>query len=122
MGETHLRVGGRQARDGVGAYAAMTWFALVQKWFLSTAIGRWIVGIGAVLAAAAVLAFTAFMKGKHAQATTDAAKNAEAQQRAAQVAQDVQTDASAAVAKVQADAAKQPAPDPIKRDDFNDTF
>lgn len=100
----------------------MTWLLTAWRWFLSTTIGRWIVGIGAVLAAAAGLAAVAFLKGKHAQAAKDQAKDAEAAQRAAQVAQDVQTDASAAVAKVQADAAKQPPPDPVKREDLDNTF
>ena len=88
-------------------------------WFLGTTIGRWIVGIGAVIVAVAAAVLVAFVKGKHAQADTDKAKDAGAAQRAAQ---DVQTDASAAVAKVRADAAKQPAPDPVEREDFNNDF
>lgn len=51
-------------------------------WFLGTTIGRWIVGIGAVLAGIAALAYEAFRKGKHAQANTDAAKDAKAAQEA----------------------------------------
>lgn len=62
----------------------MTGFAAAWSWFLSTAVGRWIVGIGAVLAGIAALAYVAFRKGKRAQADTDAAKGAEASQRAAQ--------------------------------------
>ena len=100
----------------------MIWLAAVWRWFLSTTIGRWIVGIGAVLLGILTLAYTAFLKGKHAQAAEDQANDAEAAQRAAQEAQQTFTAASDAVAKVQADAAKQPPPDPIKRDDFNDTF
>lgn len=64
----------------------MTGFAAAWSWFLSTAVGRWIVGIGAVLAAIAALAYVYFLKGKHAQADTDKAKDAEAAQRAAQEA------------------------------------
>jgi gas vesicle protein len=52
--------------------------------FLTTRIGRWIVGIGAVIAAIAVAVLVAFVKGKHAQADTDKAKDAGAAQQAAQ--------------------------------------
>src|SRR5690348_17850896 len=38
-------------------------FARIWKWFLGTTIGRWLVGIGAVLAAALALAAVAFLKG-----------------------------------------------------------
>lgn len=92
------------------------------KWFLSTTIGRWIVGVFAVLAALAAALAIAFVKGKHAQAAKDQAKDAEASQQAAQVAQQTFTAANNAAAKVQADAAKQAPPDPINRDDFNGTF
>lgn len=94
----------------------------IWTWFLGTTIGRWIVGLGAVLAAAAVLAYTMFLKGKHAQADTDAAKVAEQYAKDAQAAQATYTAANDAVAKVQADVAKQPPPDPVKRDDLDDTF
>ena len=100
----------------------MIWLATAWRWFLSTALGRWIVGIGAVLLGILALAYTAFLKGKHAQATKDQAKDAEAAQRAAQAAQETFTAASDAAAKVQADAAKQPPPDTVKRDDLNNTF
>ena len=96
----------------------MTFFA----WLATTRIGRWFIGAGAVVLAALALAFAAFQKGKHSQADKDKAKDAEAAQRAAQTAQETFTAATDAAAKVQADAAKQPAPDPIKRDDFNGTF
>lgn len=100
----------------------MTWFALAWKWFLGTTVGRWIVGIGAVLVGIAALAYVAFRKGKHAQADTDKAKDAKVQADAVVVAQQVQTDATTAMAKVQADAAKQPPPDEVKRDDLNTSF
>lgn len=58
--------------------------AAIGKWFLGTTVGRWIVGIGAVLAALAVALYVAFRKGKHAQADTDAAKDATEQAQAAQ--------------------------------------
>ena len=91
-------------------------------WFVGTRIGRWLVGLGVILAAVGAMALAMFEKGKHAQAAKDQAKDAEAVQRAAQAAQETFTAASDAAAKVQADAAKQPPPDPIKRDDFDGTF
>lgn len=100
----------------------MIWLATAWRWFLSTTLGRWIVGVGAALAAVGALVAVSFLKGKHAQAAKDHAKDAEAAQRAAQVAQQTFTAANDAAAKVQADAAKQAPPDPIKRNDFNDTF
>ena len=66
----------------------MIWLATVWRWFLSTALGRWIAGIGAVLLGVLALAYTAFLKGKRTQAAKDKAKDAEASQRAAQEAAD----------------------------------
>jgi hypothetical protein len=61
-------------------------------WFLSTTIGRWIVGVGAVLAALAVAIASAFLygrgKGKGEQATADKAKDAQSLAQAAQEAVD----------------------------------
>lgn len=96
--------------------------AAAWKWFLSTTLGRWIVGICAVLLGILALAYTAFLKGKHAQAAKDQAKDAEAEQQAAQVEQQTFTAASDAAAKVQSDAARQPAPDTVKRDDLDTNF
>jgi hypothetical protein len=64
----------------------MTWFAAVWRWFLSTTVGRWIVGIGAVLLGILALAYTAFLKGKHAQVAKDQAKDAQSLAEAAQEA------------------------------------
>jgi gas vesicle protein len=65
-------------------------------WFLGTSIGRWIVGIGAVIVAVAAAVLVAFVKGKHAQADTDKTKDAGAAQQAAQeVATAVQHSADA---------------------------
>lgn len=95
----------------------LTALALAWKWFLGTTLGRWIVGIGAVLAAIAVLAYTAFLKGKHAQADTDKAKDAEQEVQAVQQATELQHAAQQA-----ADAVPAPkAPDPVKRDDLDTT-
>lgn len=91
-------------------------------WFIGTRIGRWIVGVSLVIAGLAAALFVAFLKGKHSQADKDAAKQAQAVAEGEHVAQQVQTDATQAAAKVQQDAAKQPSPDPVKRDDFNNTF
>lgn len=70
----------------------MTWLALAWKWFLSTTIGRWIVGVGAVLAALAIAIAAAFAegrrKGANAQATKDKAKDAQSLAQAAQEAVD----------------------------------
>lgn len=92
------------------------------SWFVGTKVGRWIVELVAILAGFGAALGYVYFKGKHAQAAKDQAKDAKVAVEAAQVAQQVQTDASAAVAEVQADAAKQPAPDTESRDDLNTTF
>ena len=97
----------------------MTVFADVWKWFLGTTIGRWIVGIGAVALALSVALYVAFRKGKHAQATTDEAKDAAEQVQAAQDAQQTYQQATEAAAKVEADAKAAPPPDTVKRDDLD---
>ena len=94
----------------------------ILAWLAGTKLGRWAVGIGAVLAAIAAACLYWFERGKRTQADRDKAKDAEATQRAAQTAQETFTAASDAAAKVQANAAKQPPPDPVKRDDFDTNF
>jgi len=64
----------------------IAWLAAIWKAFLGTTIGRWLAGIGAVILAILALAYVAFVKGKHAQADTDKAKDAGAAQRAAREA------------------------------------
>jgi hypothetical protein len=91
-------------------------------WFVGTRIGRWIVGIALTLAGLAAALAVAFVKGKHAQADKDEAQRAKETAESAQVAADVQRDAANAADKVRQDAAKQPAPDPDKRNDFDSTF
>ena len=91
-------------------------------WFLGTKAGRWIVGVFAVVGALIAALAIAFVKGKHSQAAKDKAKDAEAAQQGAQVAQQTFTAATDAAAKVQADAAKQAPPDPVERDDFDTNF
>jgi len=51
-------------------------------WFVSTKIGRWIVGITLVIGGLAAALFVAFLKGKEHQADADKAKDAEASQQA----------------------------------------
>jgi hypothetical protein len=85
-------------------------------------IGRWVAGVALTLAGLIAALFVAFLKGKHAQSEEDAAKQAEEQATFGRLAQQTQTDAGAAVAKVQQDAAKQPAPDVAGRTDFDNTF
>jgi len=94
----------------------------VLAWVASTKIGRWIVGLALVIGGLAAALFVAFAKGKHAQADVDKAKTAQADADAAKVAQQTYSDATAAAAQVRADAATQPPPDPVKRDDLNNTF
>jgi hypothetical protein len=59
-------------------------------WFLSTKVGRWIVGIGVVLAALAAALAVAFVKGHQKgadeQATADKAKDAQSLADAAEQA------------------------------------
>jgi hypothetical protein len=64
----------------------------VWAWFVSTKIGRWLVGIAVTLAAVAAALVVAFVKGKHAQADKDAAKD---DQSLADAAQQVVTAANA---------------------------
>jgi len=104
------------------ATAMLAAIAAAWKWFLGSTFGRWIVGVGTVLAAIAVLAYTAFLKGKHAQSDEDKAARSEEEAAFGRLAQQTRTDASAAAEKVQADAAKQPSPDPVKRDALAPTF
>lgn len=100
----------------------MIWLATAWRWFLSTTLGRWIVGVGAALAAVGALVAVSFLKGKHAQAAKDEAQRAKETAESAQMAQDVYRTASDAATKVQADAAKQAAPNTVKRDDFDTSF
>ena len=85
-------------------------------------IGRWVAGVALTLIALVAALFVAFRKGKHAQSEDDAAKQAEEQAAFGRLVQQTQTDAGTAAAKVQDDAAKQPAPDTDKRNDLDSTF
>lgn len=90
-------------------------------WFASTRVGRWLIGFTLVVAAFVAAWFVARGKGKAAQKATDMASAAQAVVAAANAAQDVQQSASAAVQQVDAQAVARPAPDVVKRDDFNNT-
>lgn len=91
-------------------------------WFVSTRIGRWIVGIVFVVAGLAAALFVVFKKGEKDQRTKDVATQAKAAQADAQAAASVQADAAQAVQKVQEAAAKQTPPDTVKRNDLDTTF
>lgn len=100
----------------------MTWAITAWNWFVGTKFGRWIVGVSLVIAGLGAALFVAFLKGKHAQADTDKAKDAAEQIQQVKVAQQTQQAASDAAEQVRQDAAKQPAPDVTGRTDFDNTF
>jgi len=100
----------------------MTWLISAWSWFASTKIGRSIVVLMAVIAAFVATYSAGRLKGKRAQSEEDAAKQAEEQAAVGRLAQQTQTDASAAAAKVRGDSTKQPAPDTDKRNDLDSTF
>lgn len=91
-------------------------------WFTGTKLGRWLIELAAILAAAGAAYFYVYTRGKHAQAKTDAAKDASVQADAVKVAAQTYTDASQAAAKVVEQAKAEPAPDPVKREDFDNEF
>lgn len=93
-----------------------------------SAIFSWLSGIKLWLYAAAAAAFAALLAcAKFEQHEKRKAQDALAAQKAEQAAADAQAaqqtyvDASDAVTKVQAQAAKQPPPDTEKRNDFDTT-
>lgn len=85
-------------------------------------LGKWIALIGAAIAAVFAALLIGRHKGAQAQATKDATQDAQADVQAAQQTQSTLADASTAAAQVRQDAATQPAPDPAKRTDFDNTF
>jgi hypothetical protein len=97
-------------------------FAVIGKWFLGTTIGRWTVGIGAVVVAMLSLFAVGWLKGRKHEAEADQAKDAAEQVKQAKVAQETYQAATDAAEQVRQDAAKQPAPDTKNRTDFDDTF
>ena len=99
----------------------MTWLISAWSWFASTKIGRSIVVLMAVIAAFVATYSAGRLKGKHSQSKEDKAKQAEENAAFGRLAQQTQTDAGAAVAKIQADAAKRPPPNPETADDFDNT-
>jgi hypothetical protein len=90
-------------------------------WFLGTRVGRGCVVVAALVAAFVATWFVARSKGKAAQKTTDLASAAQDVLQAANVAADTQEAAQEAVQTVREEAAKRPAPDPVTRNDFNNT-
>jgi type II secretory pathway pseudopilin PulG len=97
-------------------------FAAIGQWFVSTKLGRALLALGAVLLAIGIAALAGFEKGKYAEAKANATKRIKDAATAAKAAQETYADAEAAAKQVQADAVAQPPPDPVKRDDLNDTF
>ena len=85
-------------------------------------LGRWVAGVALTVGGLLALLAVAFFKGKHSQSEEDKAQQAEEQAAFGRLAQQTQTDASAAAAKVQQNAAKQPAPNTSKRNDLDTTF
>lgn len=55
-------------------------------WFASTKIGRWLIGLGAVLAAILAALGIGWLKGRKSQADADNAKDAAEQIKQARVA------------------------------------
>jgi hypothetical protein len=62
------------------------WLATAWRWFLSTTLGRWFVGIGVLIAAIGAACLYWFERGKRTQADTDKAKDAQSLVEAAQEA------------------------------------
>src|SRR6185437_3358778 len=85
-------------------------------------LGRWVAGVALTIAGLGTLLLITFQRGKHAQSEEDKAARAEEEAAFGRLAQQTHTDASAAAAKVEQDAAKQPPPDTDKRNDLDSTF
>lgn len=100
----------------------MTWLAAAWSWFIGTKVGRWIVGVCAVVAALGAALLVAFVKGRQHGKREGLADAAEQAVKDARAAQQVTTDAAQAAEQVRQDAAKQPPPDPVKRDDLDTNF
>lgn len=96
--------------------------AAAWKWFLSTTLGRWLAAAAGFLFALAVFGFYVWRKATKQQKATDQAKDAAEQVQEAQVAQETYQQATESVAKVEAAAKAQPPPDPVKRNDFDNSF
>lgn len=77
-------------------------------WFVGTKVGRWLVGTALVIAGLATALFIAFKKGKHAQAKTDEAKNADAAAQSEQEAANAAKRSSDAVRATNDEISKMP--------------
>lgn len=93
----------------------------IWAWFLGTRVGRGCVVIAALITAFVATWFIACSKGKTAQKNTDLASAAQEAIQAANAAADTREAAGEAVQAVQQKAAERPAPDPVTRNDFNNT-
>lgn len=96
--------------------------AAIGQWFLTSKFGHVLLTIGAVLLAIGVAIIGGFEKGKYSEAKANATQRIKAAADAAKAAQQTYTDADAAAQKVQQQAKQQPPPDPVKRDDLNNSF
>lgn len=90
----------------------------IWAWLLGTRVGRWLAVTGAVIAAIVSAWAAGWLKGKRTQADADKAHEA---QSLADAMQDA-VDAANAADKVKRDAQAQPPPNPVKRDDFDNSF
>lgn len=97
-------------------------FAAIGQWFLTSRIGHALLAIGAVLLALAIAALGGFEKGKYAEAKANAQQRIKDAADAAKAAQQTYGDADAAAQQVQQQAKQQPPPDPVKREDLDNTF
>lgn len=85
-------------------------------------LGRWVAGLALTIAGLGALLLVTYGKGRRKQADEDKAARVEEQAAFDRLAHQTQTDAAQSAARVQQDAAKQPPPDTVKRNDFNTSF
>lgn len=93
----------------------------VLAWFLGTKVGRWLVGVAAIIAAGIATYWIAHRKGAVAQKAADDAAQRQSFADAAQAAVETYNAAGRAAQQVQQAAAQRPAPDPVAHDDFDNT-
>jgi len=84
-------------------------------------VETWLAIVGAVIAVVAMAFVKGRWDGERLEAAKEAARAVKTAQAAARVEVSVQSNASTAIKAVQQKAAQVPAPDPVKRDDFDTT-
>lgn len=97
-------------------------FAAMGQWFLTSKLGHVLLALGAVLLAIGAAIIGGFEKGKYSEAKANATQRIKDAAIAAKAAQQTYADAGAAAQKVQQQAKQQPPPDPVKRDDLDNSF